>query len=82
MRISVIIESTPKFFSAASILFIACFTREKVNYIFRSVIEILWSNGIYALRRCSFKLMCFGNMFRNFTSWFIVRTTKILLDFK
>ena len=47
MRTSVIIKSTPKFFSASSALFMAGFTSKKVNYILRSAIQILRSNGIY-----------------------------------
>ena len=51
MRASVIIESTPKFFSPSCVLFMAGFTRKKENYIHRSAIQILWSDGIYALHR-------------------------------
>ena len=47
MRTSVIIKSTPKFFIASSVLFMAGFTSKKVNYILRSAIQILRSNGIY-----------------------------------
>ena len=79
MQTSVIIKSTRKFFSSSCILFMAGFTNKKVNYIVRSAIQILWSNGTYALRRWWFKLVCFGNMFTSFTPWFIARTTEPFL---
>ena len=82
MRTSVIIKSTSKFFSASCVLLMAGFTSKKVNYILRGAIQILRSNGIYALRGWWFKLVCFGNMFANFTPWFIARTTETLLGFK
>ena len=82
MRTSGIIKSTPKFFSASCILFMAGFTSKKVKYILRSAIQIFWSDGIYALCRWWFKWSCFGNVFPNFTAWFIARTTETLLGFK
>ena len=82
IRTSVIVKSTPKFFSASCVLFMAGFTSKKVNYILRSTIQMLWPNRIYALCRWWFKLVCFGNMFTNFTPWFIARTTETLLGFK
>ena len=78
MQTSIIIKSTLKFFSGSCVLLIAGFTNRKVNYILRGAIQILRSNGIYALRRWWFKLVCFGNMFANFTPWFIARTTESL----
>ena len=43
MRTSVIMKSTPKFFSASCVLFMmAGFTSEKINCIFRSAIQVLW----------------------------------------
>ena len=51
----------------------AGFIWEKLNYIFRSSTQILWSDEIYAL------CVWFGNMFTNFTYWFIARTAKIFL---
>ena len=50
MQTSVIIKSTSKFFCASCVLFMAGFTSKKVNYILRGAIQILRSNGIYALR--------------------------------
>ena len=78
MRTSIIIKSTSKFFSASCVLLMAGFTSKKVNYILRGTIQILRSNGIYALRGWWFKLVCFGNIFANFTPWFIARTTESL----
>ena len=80
MRTPAIIKSTPKFFSVSYVLFIADFTTENINYIFRDAIQILWSYGIYALRKWWFKVMCF-DMFTNFTSWFIARTIETVLCF-
>ena len=51
MRTSAIIESTPKFFSASCVLFMAGFASKKVNYIFRNAVQTLWSDEINALRR-------------------------------
>ena len=51
MGIFVIIESTPKIFSVSCALFLAGLTTKKVYFILRSAIQILWSGGIYALRR-------------------------------
>ena len=51
MRTSAIIESTPEFFSASCVLFMAGFASKKVNYIFRNAVETLWSDEINALRR-------------------------------
>ena len=51
MRTSVVTKSTPKLFSASCVPFMASFTSEKISYIFRSTIKILWSDGIFALRR-------------------------------
>ena len=76
MRTSVIIKSTPKFSSASCVLFMTGFISKKVNYVLRMAIQILWSDGIYVLRRWWFKLLCFGNMFTNFTAWFVARTTE------
>ena len=38
MQTSVIIKSTPKFFSASGVFFMTGFAREKVNYIFRNAV--------------------------------------------
>ena len=57
IRTSAIIKSTPKFCSASCLW--------QVLHLWQ-VFYILWSHGIYALRRWWFKLMCFGNMFTNF----------------
>ena len=56
MRTSIIIRFTSKFFSASCALLMAGFTSKKVNYILRDTIQILRSNGRYALRRWWFKL--------------------------
>ena len=82
MRTSVITESIPKFFSASYVLFMVSFTSKKVIYILRTAIQILWSNGIYALHRWWSKLVCFGNMLMNFIPWFIVGTTETFLGLK
>ena len=82
MQTSIIIKSTSKFLNASCVLLMAGFIRKKVNYILGGATQILRSNGIYALRRWWFKLVCFGNMLANFTPWFIARTIEILLGFK
>ena len=45
-----ITKSTPKYFSASCALFMAGFTSEKINCIFRNEMQILLSDGMYALR--------------------------------
>ena len=82
MWTSIKIKSTSKFLSPSCILLMAGFASKKVNYILRGAIQLLLSNGIYALRKWWFKLVCFGNMFAIFTPWFIARTTEALLGFK
>ena len=51
MQTSVIIKSTPKFFSVSCLMFMVGFASGKINYILRGAIQFLWCDGLYALRR-------------------------------
>ena len=51
MRTSTIIKSIPKFFFTSSVLLVTGLRAKKISYIFRSAIQILWSDGIYAVCR-------------------------------
>ena len=80
------VELKGEHFTLISVLPIYCLRQvlqvKKVNYMLRSAVQIVWSNGTYTVRRWWLKLVCFDNMFINFKPWFIARTTETLLSFK
>ena len=60
----------------------ADFASKKVNYIFRSEFKFCALMEYKRFVDDDSKLVCFGNMFANFSLWFIARTTATLLNFK